>query len=226
MLEPLFRALPPAGSAPPVVSTGDLPPAGQVHTVLAEAHERYRSVREGMVATYIPALATADSAWFGAAITGVTGERFEVGDSGVDFSIQSISKVFVFALVCESIGPEAARQRLGVNNSGLPFDSVVAIEQHPERLTNPMANPGAIATTSLLPAANAEERWDIVRAGLSAFAGRPLSLDLAVYASEAASNQRNQGIAHLLAGYGLLASDPVETTDVYTKQCSMSVNCV
>lgn len=225
MLEPLFRALP-ASPVPstPVVSTGDLPSGVHVRAVLAEAHERYRSVREGVVATYIPALASADPAWFGASITGVTGDRYEVGDSSIDFSIQSISKVFVFALVCEAIGVETARERLGVNNSGLAFDSVIAIEQHPERLTNPMANPGAIATTSFVPAANAEERWEIVRAGLSAFAGRPLSLDLAVYASEAASNQRNQGIAHLLAGYARLGADPVEATDVYTKQCSLSVN--
>lgn len=226
MLEPLFRALAPGSSASPVVSTGELPPAVQVRTVLAEAHERYRSVREGMVAGYIPVLAAADPTRFGACIAGVTGDRYEVGDSTVDFSIQSISKVFVFALVCEAIGVEAARERLGVNNSGLPFDSVIAIEQHPGRRTNPMANPGAIATTSAVPAVDADERWEIIRAGLSAFAGRSLDLDLAVYASEASSNQRNQGIAHLLAGYGLLGADPVETTCVYTKQCSLSVNCV
>ena len=200
-------------------------PLGDLRTMLADAHERYRSVHEGAVATYIPVLAAADPTWFGACVTGVAGDRFEVGDAAVDFSIQSISKVFVFALVCDAIGVETARQHLGVNNSGLAFDSVIAIEQHPDRLTNPMANPGAIATTSYLPAANAEQRWDIIRDGLSAFAGRTLSLDLAVYASEAATNQRNQGIAHLLAGYGRLGADPVEATDVYTKQCSLSVNC-
>lgn len=225
MLEPLFRALPPAGSTASAVSTGDLPPIETVRSVLDEAHARYRTVREGVVATYIPALATADPAWFGACITGVTGDQFAVGDSSVDFSIQSISKVFVFALVCDALGVEPAREHLGVNNTGLAFDSVIAIEQHPSRLTNPMANPGAIAATSFVPAATADERWERIRAGLSAFAGRSLSLDLAVYASEAATNLRNQGIAHLLAGYARLAGDPDEATDVYTKQCSLSVNC-
>lgn len=225
MLEPLFRALPPAASTATVVSTGDLPSADRVRSVLEEAHARYASVREGSVASYIPALASADPGWFGACITSVSGDQFAVGDAAVPFSIQSISKVFVFALVCDALGVEPARERLGVNNTGLPFDSVIAIEQHPDRLTNPMANPGAIATTSYVPAANADERWERISAGLSAFAGRTLSLDLAVYASEAASNLRNQGIAHLLAGYGRLGGDPDEATDVYTKQCSLSVTC-
>lgn len=155
----------------------------------------------------------------------MSGETFERGDTDIVFSIQSISKVFVFALVCDAIGVEPARERLGANNTGLPFDSIVAIEQHPERLTNPMANPGAIAATSYVPAASAEERWDRIRAGLSAFAGRPLQLDLAVYASEAATNQRNRGIAHLLASYDRIGADPLETTDVYTKQCALAVTC-
>lgn len=209
----------------PAVSTGELPPRDVVEAALADAHERYRSVREGIVATYIPALAGADPDWFGACITGVSGETFERGDTDIVFSIQSISKVFVFALVCDAIGVEPARERLGANNTGLPFDSIVAIEQHPERLTNPMANPGAIAATSYVPAASAEERWDRIRAGLSAFAGRPLQLDLAVYASEAATNQRNRGIAHLLASYDRIGADPLETTDVYTKQCALAVTC-
>lgn len=225
MLEPLFRALPAGGPTTPPTSTGDLPPAELVREVLGIAYARFRNGREGVVASYIPALAAADPTWCGACITGVTGERFDIGDAAIAFSIQSISKVFVFALVCDALGVEPARERLGVNNSGLPFDSVIAIELHPQRLTNPMANPGAIATTSFVPASNAEERWERIRSGLSAFAGRPLELDLSVYASEAATNLRNQGIAHLLAGYGRLAGDPDEATDTYTKQCSLSVDC-
>jgi len=223
-VEPLFRPLPPSGPSAGA-STGRLPSLEQARGILDDAYARYRSVREGRVATYIPALAAADPAWFGACITDVSGEQLEVGDSGIEHSIQSISKVFVFAYVCDVLGVEPARELLGVNNTGLSFHSVIAIERHPEGLTNPMANPGAIATTSFVPAADATERWERIRSVLSAFAGRPLELDLAVYASEASSNLRNQGIAHLLAGYDRLGADPTETTDVYTKQCSLSVDC-
>jgi len=110
-----------------------------------------------------------------------------------------------------------------VNGTGLPFNSIMAIELNDGRPMNPMVNAGAIATTSLAPGANAEERWEFIRGGLSRFAGRELELDAEVYASEAATNQRNQGIARLLLGYGRMYSDPDEATDIYTKQCALNV---
>lgn len=88
---------------------------------------------------------------------------------------------------------------------------------------NPMVNAGAMATTSLVPGATPDERWEFVRRGLSHFAGRPLEVDEAVYESESRTNLRNQGIAHLLESYGRLYADPDETTDLYTRQCSLLV---
>ncbi len=206
------------------VSTGALPDPEVVASLLTEVHERYRSLDEGAVADYIPALANADPSLFAISVFGVGGRGFSVGDAEYCFSLQSISKAFVFALVCESLGHEEAHRLLGVNATGLAFNSVMAIELNDERTMNPMVNAGAMATTSLVPGATIEDRWEFIREGLSRFAGRPLALDPEVYASESDTNLRNQGIAHLLESYGRLYADPDETTDLYTRQCSLLVN--
>jgi glutaminase len=113
----------------------------------------------------------------------------------------SVSKPFLFALVCETIGPEEARAKLGANATGLPFNSLAAIEQGGGR-TNPMVNAGAIATTSLAPGATAEARWTFIHDGLSRFAGRALPLNEEVYASASQTNFRNRSIARLLESRG------------------------
>jgi glutaminase len=206
------------------VSTGELPTPEVVESLLAEVFERYRSVTDGAVADYIPVLANADPSLFGVSMFSVTGRRASIGDASHLFSLQSISKAFVFALVCQAIGHEEAHRQLGVNATGLAFNSVMAIELNEERTMNPMVNAGAMATTSLVPGATYEDRWEFIRHGLSRFAGRSLELDAEVYASESTTNLRNQGIAHLLQSYGRLYADPDETTDLYTRQCSLLVS--
>ncbi|HYY17832.1 MAG TPA: glutaminase A [Streptosporangiaceae bacterium] len=206
------------------VSTGVLPPESEVRALVNEAYERFLPVGEGTVADYIPALATASPTAFGVCVAGVGGRLFSAGDADQEFAIQSISKVFVFALVCQMLGHEEARRKLGVNSTGLPFNSVMAIELNADRTMNPLVNAGAIATTSLIPGTTAEEKFESIVAGLSRFAGRRLVLDDDVYASETATNNRNQGIAHLLDGYGSMYCDPDLATDVYTRQCSLRVS--
>jgi glutaminase len=210
-------------TAPPLVSTGELPSAEQVRDTVTEAYERYRGNGDGTVADYIPALASASPDLFGVSVVAAGGRYVEIGDVGAPFSIQSVSKPFVFALVCEAIGYEAARERLGVNSTGFPFNSLMAVELNEARTMNPLVNAGAIATTSLVPGDTADQKWARILDGLSRFAGRELVLDDAVYASEAASNLRNQGIAHLLDSYHRLYFDPDQATDVYTRQCSLAV---
>ena len=210
-------------TTPPRVSTGDLPDPEDVQRVVTEAYERYRPTTDGVVADYIPALAAASPDLFGISVVGTRGRSFEIGDVDVRFSIQSVSKPFVFALVCEDVGYDSARTHLGVNSSGMPFNSLLAVELNAARTMNPLVNAGAIATTSLVSGGTAAEKLDRIRRGLSAFAARPLSVSEDVYASEAASNMRNQGIAHLLHSYGKVYFDPDEATDVYTRQCSLEV---
>ena len=205
------------------ISTGHLPDPALVQGLVTQAHDRFRSVTEGRVADYIPALAAVRPDLFGICVAGTRGEVFEVGDSDHPFSIQSVSKPFMFALICQAIGEEAARERLGVNSTGLPFNSVIAVERGADGLTNPMVNAGAIATTSLAPGDTAEAKWRFIRDGFSRFAGRGLDLDEEVYRSEAATNQSNLDVAALLAGYQRIYFDPVEATDVYTKQCALRV---
>jgi glutaminase len=210
-------------TTPPQVSTGDLPRPDVVREVVTEAYERYRTNRDGVVADYIPVLAGASEDWFGISVVGTQGRSFEIGDVGTAFSIQSVSKPFVFALVCEAIGYGEARHRLGVNSTGFPFDSLMAVELNVDRTMNPLVNAGAMATTSLVPGATVDEKWERIHDGLSRFAGRRLSVNEEVYASESATNLRNQGIAHLLESYGRLYFDPDQATDLYTRQCSLEV---
>lgn len=210
-------------TAAKAVSTGHLPDPKLVERLVAEAYERYRRLDEGTVADYIPALARVPRDLFGVCITGVDGAVHAIGDADHAFSIQSISKPFVFALVSEAIGCDLAREKIGVNATGLPFNSVMAIELNGDRTMNPMVNAGAIATTSLAPGADEAAKWRWVRDGLSRFAGHPLELDEEIYRSEAETNQRNRGIAKLLEGYGRMYADAIEATDIYTKQCSLLV---
>jgi len=206
------------------VSTGELPDAGVVVERLTRAHEIFGAVNDGEVADYIPALAQANPDDFAIAVAGVRGRVFGVGDVDREFSIQSVSKPFVYALVLDAIGTEAAREKLGVNSTGFPFNSVIAVELNTDRTMNPMVNAGAIATTSLVPGSTAAAKWEHIQAGLSRFAGRALQVDSSVYESESETNLRNQGIAHLLDSYDRLYFDPDEATDIYTRQCSLLVN--
>jgi glutaminase len=202
---------------PPYVSTGHLPTPERVTALVREAYERYKSNTEGANSQVYPALARVPSSLFGVCLAGTSGNVYSAGDADYEFTIMSVSKPFVFALVCEALGAEQARQKLGVNSTGLPFNSLAAIERHPDGKTNPMVNSGAIATTS-------EAKWQFIHEGLSRFAGRKLSLNAEVYASARETNDINQSIARLLRSYGRIETDAAETTDLYTKQCSLNVS--
>jgi glutaminase len=212
-----------AVDAPPYVSTGHLPPAERVEALLTEAHRRFRVSTEGRNSDVYPALARVPTHLFGICVAGVDGSIHSAGDSDHPFTIMSVAKPFVFALACQARGAEPVRRALGVNATGLPFNALSAVERSPDGRTNPMVNSGAIAATSLVPGATTEARWRFIRDGLSAFAGRTLSLDEDVLASAATTNARNQSIARLLQSYGRLELDPEEAADLYTRQSSLSV---
>ncbi len=205
------------------VSTGSLPGGDRVEQLVAAAHDRSRAVSAGRVADYIPVLAEADPDLFGVCVVEIDGSVHTAGDVDAAFSIQSISKAFVYALVCDVLGHEDVLERVGVNNTGLAFNSVMAIELNGGHPMNPMVNAGALATTALVPGATPAAKWAFVSDGLSRFAGRRLDLDAATYESEAATNQRNRAIARLLESYGRIDGDPLGIVDVYTKQCSLLV---
>ena len=213
-----------ASAPPPVVSTGDLPDRDQVEECLKAAYERYRTEQTGSVADYIPALARARRDLFGLAVVGVAGNTFGVGDDKVLFSIQSVSKPFVFALICEALGHEQARLQLGVNSTGLPFNSVMAIELNDDRTMNPLVNAGAIAATSLVPGDTADAKW--ARVLRTDCPGSPAESSAWTARSTPQSPPRTSATG--ASPTSLHATDGCISTrsrrpDIYTRQCSVDV---
>jgi glutaminase len=211
------------GAGDHYVSTGHLPPPERVAELVAEAYARYKPTTDGANSEVYPALAGVPSELFGICVVGTGGNIYAVGDTDYEFAIMSVSKPFVFALICQRMGAEEAREKLGANSTGLPFNSLSAIEHSSDGRTNPMVNAGAIATTSLVPGPTVDAKWRFIHDGLSRFAGRALPLNEKVYASASETNHRNQGIARLLQSYGRIYFDPALTTDLYTRQCSLNV---
>jgi glutaminase len=224
---PKRMSAPDSGSASagaPFVSTGHLPPEDRVRTLVAEAHDRFRSDTEGANSQVYPALARVPSGLFGVCVVGTGGNVYSVGDADYEFTIMSVSKPFVFALVCQALGVEEVRQKVGVNATGRAFNSLEGIERGPGGQTNPMVNSGAIATTSLVPGDSFEEKWNFIHAGLSKFSGRTLPLNDEVYASATETNFRNQSIARMLQSFGRIYLEPALAVDLYTKQCALNVS--
>lgn len=206
------------------VSTGHLPPEEQVKRLVNEAHKKFKSNKEGKNSEVYPALARVSKDLFGICVVGTNGNVHQVGEAEYEFSIMSVSKPFVFALVCQEIGHAEARDKLGVNATGMAFNSVAAVERSEGGKTNPMVNSGAIATTSLVPGATMAAKWKFIHDGLSKFAGRKLPLNDEVYDSATKTNFRNQSIARMLQSMSRIYMDPAQATDLYTKQCSLNVS--
>ncbi|WP_404472714.1 glutaminase A [Microbacterium aerolatum] len=205
------------------VATGALPGWDRVEELVVEAHRRHSADDSGAVADYIPLLGAADPSLFGLAVVDASGGVHDAGDALHEFSIQSISKMFVYVLAIQAHGHARVRDIVGVNNTGLAFNSVMALELNGGHPMNPMVNAGAIATTALMTGADADEKWERIRDGLSAFAGRELPFDDEVYHSEMKTNERNRALGRLLSSYGRLTGDSDEIVDVYTRQCALNV---
>lgn len=195
-----------------------------IENTLNEAFNKFKDLKEGKNADYIKELANVDPNIFGIALITADGAVYTKGDITSMVSIQSISKVFTMAKVIEQEGPQFLEDKIGVNATGLPFNSIVAVEMNKGDKINPLVNPGAIAATSLVRGNDSIAKWKEIQKIQSDFAGRQLSINRPVYISEAGDNLRNQAIAHLLLAYNRMYFDPVEATDIYTKQCALNVN--
>lgn len=205
------------------ISTGSLPPGEKIIALVREAHARFKDNDEGENASHYPALARVPRHLFGITVESVNGEHFSVGDTAYEFTAMSVAKPFTLALVLEAIGADELRNKVGLNATGQSYASVVAVELHPQHLTNPMVNSGALATVSLVPGETVDAKWHAIQEGLSRFAGRPLRLNEEVYASASTSNYRNQGIARILYDRRRLYFDPAGTTEIYTRQSCLNV---
>ena len=202
--------------------------AGPIDAALKAAHEKYKGLKEGKNADYIPALAKVDPNLYGLALVTVDGKVYTAGDIAGEVSIQSISKVFTLAKVIEEQGPDHILHKIGVDATGMRFNSIIAIENAIKELDgaemNALVNPGAIAATSMVKGSTREEIWNSLLAYYSDCAGRSLKVDAEVFKSEADTNQRNQAIGALMHAYGYIKDNHLRAVDIYTEQCAVSVN--
>ena len=200
----------------------------QINAALQAAYAKYKDLKEGKNADYIPALAKVNSNIYGIALVTADGKVYTAGDVKSEVSIQSISKVFTMAKVIEEQGLAAIEKRIGVDPTGMRFNSIVAVEFAQKLLggpeINPLVNPGAITATSMLAGANRNAIWNSLLSFYSDCAGRPLGVNQEVFKSESDTNQRNQAIGYLMYAYEFIKSDPMRATDIYTEQCSVSAN--
>jgi glutaminase len=200
-----------------------VPSADTLQRVVDQAHGKFKGDTAGKNADYIPYLASVPSNLFAVVIVTADGHVYSAGDIDYAFSIQSCSKVFTMCQVMQESGEEVVFKKIGVEPTGMPFNSVTALGMHNNRAINPLVNCGAMASVSLVKASSAEDRWNKILAYQSKFAGEQLKLINEVYKSEADTNWRNRGMAHILFNNENLFCDPLEACDVYTKQCSIGV---
>lgn len=204
------------------------PPAERpkpLHLALNSVFERVRSLKDGEVASYIPELALENPDQLGIALASVRGTTHKMGDSDTEFTIQSVSKPFAFALALEQLGLAEVTTHVGLEPSGEPFNAI-SLEEASGRPLNPMINAGAIVTTSLITGDTAADKFEVISRGLSAFAGRKLTVDEAVFESEVATGDRNRALAYLAKSAGTLASSADVATRAYFRQCAMRVNAL
>jgi glutaminase len=189
---------------------------------LEQLHREFASVSDGKVATYIPELAKANPDWFGICLVTANGTAYEVGDSRQPFTIQSISKPFVYGLALEDHGRQHVVSKVGMEPTGDAFNSI-SLEPGTGRPRNPMINAGAIATTSLIEGKSGPARLRRMLEMFGRYAGRDLTLDTEVYRSESETGHRNRAIGHMLRNFDILTSDPIPSVELYFQQCSVSV---
>jgi glutaminase len=210
--------------APLATSAQVIPSAQVLDRVVQEAYDRYKDLKDGANADYIPELAKVPSELFGVAIVTARGDIYTAGDVGYAFTIQSVSKPFTAALVMQEQGSaDVIREKIGVEPTGMKFNSLLATQVVKGVSVNPLVNSGAIASVSLVKAKTAEERFDRIHQFYERLAAARLSVIEDVYRSEAATNQRNRAHGYILFVSDRIYSDPMEAVDVYTRQCSIGV---
>ena len=192
-----------------------------VKPTLTEVYTKYKSLNSGKNAAYIPELAKVNPDYFAISIATTDGKIYSVGDANIPFSIQSISKVFAYALALEDNDEKTIFAEIGLDATGEKFNSIAPLEKISGSSLNPYVNAGAIQTTSYIKGKNSQEKWARFFALLQAFSDNHLVLSQRIYQSETKTNVRNHAIAHLLKSHGKLSGDPTDVLDRYTKACAV-----
>ena len=191
---------------------------------LSDLHRKWAAVKDGTVADYIPELARVDPDLFGVSVVTVDGKEYNVGDHEHRFTIQSISKPFVFGLALEKHGRAFVNSKVGVEPTGDAFNSLIRLDERSKRPHNPMVNAGAIATAALIDGADATERLKQLLEMFQRYMGHAPDVDVAVFVSERSTGHRNRAMAHLMLNFGMIDPKVEETLDLYFQQCSLLVS--
>lgn len=195
-----------------------------LQSVLQDLHLKYQSLRSGTLASYIPELAKMNPDWFSICVATTDGKLYQVGDFEQLFTIQSISKVFVYGLALEDHGRERVLSKVGVEPTGDAFNAIMLDEQS-KRPYNPMVNAGAIATTSLIKGKGPTERLNRMMSMFERYIGHETFIDMPTFMSERTTGHRNRAMAHLMLNFGMIDEKIDEALDLYFQQCSLMVNC-
>ena len=209
-----FGAQPVVGAEPAALAP--------VEDYLTELHDRVSALTGGKPADYIPELGKVEPSLFGIAIATTDGEVYGVGDTQHPFTIQSVSKPFMYGYALNRYGREAVLKHVGVEPTGEAFNSIV-LDEVANRPFNPMVNAGAIAVAELMDGASQEQRTANMLALFGDLAGRPLGIDEVVFRSEEATGHRNRAIAYMMLNTGMIKRDPNDVLDLYFRQCSVNV---
>ena len=188
-------------------------------------YEKYRALDSGSLASYIPELTKANPDWFAISIVTNEGEIFQVGDSQEKFTIQSISKVFVYGMALEDRNRQILLEKIGVEPTGDPFNSVIRLDENSKRPDIPMVNAGAIASAGLFIGSIATDKLNPLLAMFRSYIGHDVFIDAPVFMSERATGHRNRALANLLLNFGIIDNNIEEILDLYFQQCSLVVNC-
>lgn len=197
----------------------------QLQSFLEKLHHTYAAIADGQVASYIPELSKANPDWFGISIVTTDGQGFNVGDTDQKLTIQSMSKVFSYGLALEDHGREVLLDKVGVEPTGDPFNSMIRLDEGSHRPYNPMINAGAIATTSLLKGDGPTERLTRLLTMFERYIGHEVFIDVPTFISERATGHRNRAMAHLMLNFGMIDKDIDAALDLYFQQCAIMVNC-
>jgi glutaminase len=196
-----------------------------IQAFLESLYQQYGDLHEGQVAGYIPELAKAHPDWFAISVVTTDGRVFQVGDVAQQFTIQSISKVFVYGMALEDWGRDRLLEKVGVEPTGDPFNSHIRLDETSHRPDNPMINAGAIATTSLLKGDTPTDRLNRLLDMFRRYVGREVYVDISTFLSERATGHRNRAIAHLMLNFGMVNENLEEVLDLYFQQCALLVTC-
>jgi glutaminase len=216
-LQPNPNAEPSAPPPPP--SDCDL------QILLNQLHAQCQTLTTGTLASYIPELAKANPDWFSICAVTMDGRVFQVGDAQQLFTIQSISKVFVYGMALEDHGRDTVLTKVGVEPTGDPFNSIIRLDEYSKRPDNPMINAGAIATTNLIAGQDPTERLNRMLEMFRRYTGHDAVVDISVFMSERSTGHRNRAMAHLMRHFGMIDDTIDQTLDLYFQQCSVMVTC-